>query len=135
MTMLVPLLRNSARRRRGSLASTAFVRLLLTGAVLVAQLQLVWLAGFHYHPVVSTNRRSPATVGDQAHGLPIDDGSSCPFCQLLLHSTSTPQSTVVFFFDSTSNTKVTPRLQTEPQVAPHVRLAGRDPPISLLANC
>lgn len=134
---LASLVRSLKFRGRGRASGkAALVRLLLTGAVVLAQIQLLWLAGFHYHPEVSVHRRSPATtVGDQAHRSPADDGSSCPFCQLLRHSTSTPQSTIVLVFDSASNTKVTPHLQTEPAVAPHVRLAGRDPPLSLLANC
>jgi hypothetical protein len=105
------------------------VRLLLTGAVLLAQLQVVWLAGFHYHPEVSLRQGSPATIArNAAQGSPADDGSSCPFCQLVRHSTSSPLSSISLFFDSTSNNRITPLIQTEPQAASHVRLAGRDPP-------
>jgi Protein of unknown function (DUF2946) len=117
-------------------ARVTLVRLLLTGAVLLAQLQLVWLAGFHYHPEVSLKQSSAATIArNAAQGSPADDGNSCPFCQLVRHSTSSAPSSITLFFDSTSNNRITPLVLIHPVVASHVRLAGRDPPLSLLANC
>ncbi|HXJ94739.1 MAG TPA: hypothetical protein VMT20_17985 [Terriglobia bacterium] len=124
------------RSRRRASAGAAFARVLLTGAVLLSQLQLAWLAGFHYHSELSISRRSPATiVSNRAQGSPADDGSSCPFCQVVRHSTSSPPSTVVIFFHSTSNPRITQPILRHPLAASHVRLAGRDPPLSLLANC
>jgi hypothetical protein len=108
----------------------------MTWAALLAQLQLVWLAGFHYHPEVSVSRRSPATItSNTALGSPADDGSSCPFCQLVRHNTSSPSSTAVLFYRSTSSARITQLVPTRPLTSSHVRLAGRDPPVSLLANC
>ena len=135
---LVSLIRSlKFRSRRRASAGIAFARLLLTGAVLLAQFQLAFLAGFHYHSELSLNRRSAATVvSNPAPGSPADDGNSCPFCQLVRHSTSSPPSTVVIFFHSTSNPRITQPILRHALAASHVRLAGRDPPsLSLLANC
>jgi hypothetical protein len=138
VTKFVSLIRNLSRPRpRGPAVEVAMVRLLLNGAVLLAQLQLVWLAGFHYHAEVTLRQSSSAAIACNAlQGSPVDDGGSCPFCQLVRHSTSSPPSSITPFFDSTSNNRITPLVQTEPLAASHVRLAGRDPPsLSLLTNC
>lgn len=110
----------------------SFVRQLLTSAILLSQLQLVWLTGFHYHPSVSVPQQSaPIIASGPGQHTPADEGSSCPFCQLVRHSISAPAASRVVSFDSLRSTRISPLVPPAPLTAPQLRLPGRDPPLSL----
>jgi hypothetical protein len=110
---------------------------LLALAALLAQFQLLWLAGFHYHPeITGAGQSRPAVAADRGQqGAPADGSSSCAFCQIIRHSTSGPPAVVAFSFHISSTIGLTLIAAARPLARPQVRLAGRDPPYSFLASC
>lgn len=106
-------------------------------AVLLAQLQLFWLAGFHYHPEVPGPQRSGSNLvsAPSGQGTPADNSQSCPFCRIARHSPSAPPTTVFLSFHNISTGGIVPLVSARPIAAPQVRFTGRDPPFSWLANC
>jgi hypothetical protein len=110
---------------------------LLAFAALLAQLQLVYLAGFHYHPDFAGPRQSPLAVSaiPGQSGSPADNSGSCTFCQIVRHGVSTAATPVALLFHSISTISLAPVVVVRPIAHPQVRLAGRDPPHSFLASC
>jgi len=106
-------------------------------AALLAQFQIAWLAGFHYHPEIAGPGQSPLAVSaiPGNSSPPVGDSGSCPFCQIVRHGVSTPPSTVVLSFQNISTRGRAPLAVTKPIAHAQVRLAGRDPPPSSLASC
>lgn len=110
-------------------------RQFLTAAALLTQIQLFWLAGFHYHADVSDFQwASSVADSPSSHGTPVDDVRSCVFCQVARHNLSIPSVNSLLSFASASAGSIAPLIPAATPAAPHVRLAGRDPPSSLLVN-
>src|SRR5579859_5258031 len=119
----------TANQGVGKHRRVAFVRQLLTSAILLTQVQLVWLTGAHYHRALSISRYSATTIaGGPAQGAPSDDGRSCPFCQLVRHNTSAVAASCVVHSGSLSSAGITPLILAAPPAASYLRLPGRDPP-------
>jgi hypothetical protein len=104
----------------------------LAFAALLAQLQIVWLAGFHYHPELAGAEQSrPALVAYPGHpGSPADDSRSCAFCQIVRHSTSTQPLVAGVFFHTIFTNRLAAVAVVLRLPRPYVRLAGRDPPLA-----
>jgi len=110
-------------------------RRFLTASALLTQIQLFWLAGFHYHPDVSDFHWAYSVADSpSSHGTPGDEARSCVFCQVARHSLSSPSANGLLSFVNISAGRIAPLVMAAPLAAPHVRLAGRDPPSSFLAN-
>ena len=113
------------------------LRLIVVSAVVLAQLELLWLAGFHYHGEFSASRESPpgfASPGSQQRN-PAGASDSCPLCLIIRHNISGPAAVTLPVFDPFLISGVTLPTTAKPLVAAHVRLSGRDPPLSFLAGC
>ncbi len=126
---------NRATRGAGERPLTGFR--LLAYAALLAQLQIVWLAGFHYHPELAGAPESrPTAWAVPNHSTsPADDSRSCAFCQIVRHGVSTPATAWALPFNIISTVGLAPVEIVRPPIHSQVRLAGRDPPHSFLANC
>ena len=108
---------------------------LLTGTVLLAQLQLFCLASFHYHAQVPAAGRQSSTIGcsPRQPGTPAGRSDACPFCQLVRHHVSTPPAASPLSIGNFCSTWMLPSVAAIVPAASHLRLAGRDPP--LWATC
>jgi hypothetical protein len=123
-------------RGNGHRSRPACLRRFLTAAALLTQVQLFWLAAIHYHPDVSDFQwASSVADSPSSHGIPVDSERSCPFCQVARHNPSSPPVDGQPSLASVSAGRTTPLVLTPLPAAPQVRLAGRDPPLSFLANC
>jgi hypothetical protein len=128
--VLIPASLMPGRRRRWFPRSR-----LLALAALLAQFQFAWLAGFHYHAELSAPHPRPALAAVPVHsGAPAEDSNSCLFCQTIRHSTSTPPGVVALCFHSISTVHRVPAIFLSPLTHSQIRLAGRDPPFSFVAN-
>lgn len=109
----------------------------VTVLALLAQFQIFWLAGFHYHPELAGAQQSGRAVSaTPAHpGSQSDDSRSCAFCQIVRHSVSTPPLAPALSFNTASTIDLSPAVAVRPLRPIQIRLAGRDPPLSFLANC
>lgn len=106
---------------------------LVTSLALLAQFQIFWLAGFHYHPELAgaqQSRRSVAAIPIHP-GSQSDDSGSCAFCQIVRHSVSAPPLAAVLSFNTVSTTNLAPAVEARPHPQIQVRLAGRDPPLAV----
>jgi len=104
---------------------------------LLAQFQIFWLAGFHYHQEVAGAQRSRRAVSaiPSHSGSQSDDSGSCAFCQIVRHSVSAPPLVAALSFNTASTSDLSPAVAVRPLRPIQIRLAGRDPPHSFLANC
>lgn len=120
--------------RRGGLG---VLRLLVVSAVVLAQLELLWIAGFHYHGEFPAGRGAPSGfAGPGSHQRnPGAASDSCPLCLIIRHNISAPAAATPPALDPILIGGVLPPLAVSPLIAAHIRLAGRDPPSSLPASC
>jgi hypothetical protein len=110
---------------------------LVTSLALLAQFQIFWLAGFHYHQEVAgaqQSRRAVSAIPSHS-GSQSDDSGSCAFCQIVRHSVSTPPLAAPLSFNALSTSILAAAALARPLPRKQIRLAGRDPPHSFLANC
>lgn len=113
------------------------LRLMVVSAVVLAQLELLWLAGFHYHGEFSASRESPSgfvSPGSQQRN-PGAASDSCPLCLIIRHNISRPAAVTLPVFDPFLISGVTLPATAKLLVTAHVRLSGRDPPLSFPADC
>lgn len=122
-----------AGRRPGNDRRSTSLSRFVTSLALLAQFQIFWLAGFHYHPELRGAHQSGRAVSAiPVHsGSQSDDSRSCAFCQIVRHSVSTPSLATAFSFNTLSTTNLAPARSVRPITRTQVRLAGRDPPLAV----
>ena len=113
------------------------MRLVVVTAVVLAQLELLWIAGFHYHGEFSASRGSPSAFsGSRSQQRnPGAASDSCPLCLIIRHNISGPAAMTLPLFDPFLISGIALPATAKPLVAAHVRLSGRDPPLSFPADC
>jgi len=126
-----------AGRRQGEERRWTSACRFVTSLALLAQFQIFWLAGFHYHPELAGAQQSGRAVS----AIPIhpgsqsDDSRSCAFCQIVRHTVSTPPLVAALSSNTISTSDLSPAVAARPLHRIQIRLAGRDPPYSFLASC